>query len=139
MHCTASTWPDMVHLSPSYNPAVKRLPVTTRTSKCWFLGADEALRCCFETTDVLCDSDGDDIDSLAECINVNFCHDDILPSREIGRFSNNKPWVTNNLKALPNMKKKASKEGDRDKVKDLQRQLRVKIREGKEAFTYKLE
>ncbi len=51
---------DMVHLSPSYTPAVKRLPVATRTSRGWHPGADEALRCCFETTDweVFCEEYG---------------------------------------------------------------------------------
>lgn len=44
--CTA-----LPHLSPSYTPAVKRLPVTIRTSKCWYPEAEEALKCCFETTD----------------------------------------------------------------------------------------
>ena len=37
------------------------------------------------------------------------------------------------------MKKKAFREGDREKVKDLQRQLRVEVREEKEAYRHKLE
>ncbi|KAI3360910.1 hypothetical protein L3Q82_013123 [Scortum barcoo] len=41
---------DMVHLIPSYLPAVKRLPVTTKTSRCWNPEV-EGLKCCFETTD----------------------------------------------------------------------------------------
>ena len=145
MHCAAPLGRsdhDMVHLFPSYTPAVKRLPVITITSKCWFPGADEALKCCFETSDwdILCESYRYDIDGLVECIThyINFCNDDILPSRETQCFPNNISWVTSNLKAILNLKKKAFREGDKEQVKDLQRQLRVDIREGKEAYRHKL-
>ena len=134
---------DMLHLSPSYTPAVKRLPVTTRTSRVWHPEADEALRCCFETTDwdVFCEDYGEDIDGLTECITnyINFCYDDIMPSRVIRCFPNNKPWITSSLKSLLNEKKKAFREGDRNKIKELQKELKVRIKEGKEAFRLKLE
>lgn len=77
---------DMVHLSPSYIPLVKRLPVTNRTLKYWPPGKDEALKYCSETTDwdVFCEVYGDDIDGLTECIThyIIFCSDDIMPSRK---------------------------------------------------------
>lgn len=61
---------DMIHLSSSYIPTVKRLPVITRTSRGWCPEAEEALRCCFEITewDVFCEEYGEDIDGLVECI-----------------------------------------------------------------------
>ena len=54
---------DMLHLSPSYILAVKRLPVTTRTSRGWYPEADEALRSCFETVNCV----------LSMCIMFLFC------------------------------------------------------------------
>lgn len=134
---------DMLHLSPSYTPAAKRLPVTTRTLRDWYPEADEALRCCFETTDwdVFCEEYGEDIDGLTECIThyINFCYDDIMPSRVIRCYPNNKPWITSSLKALLNEKKKAFRVGDRNKIKEIQRELKVRIKEGKEAYRLKLE
>jgi len=133
---------DMLHLSPSYTPAVKRLPVTVRTSKCWYPEAEEALNCCFETKDwdVFCEEYGDDIDGLTECIThyINFCYDDIIPSIEIHCFLNNKPWITSSLKALLNEKRKAFREEDRNKIK-LQRVLKQEIKKGKEVYRLKLQ
>lgn len=49
---------NLVHLSPTYTPAVKRMPVTTRTVECWSHEAKESLQCCLESTDwdVFCES-----------------------------------------------------------------------------------
>ena len=99
----------------------------------WYPESDEALRCCFETTywDVFCEEHGEDIDGLTEC---NFCS-----SRVIRCYPNNKPRITSSLKDLLNEKKKAFREGDRNTIKELQKELKVKIKEGKEAYRLKLE
>ena len=62
-----------------------------------------------------------------------------MPSRVIRCFPNNKPWITSSLKALLNEKKKAFREGDKNKIKELQKELKVRIKEGKEAYRLKLE
>ncbi len=78
---------------------------------------------------------------LTECIThyINFCYDDIVPTRVIRCYPNNKPWVTSCLKALLNEKKKAYRDGDRNKIKEIQKKLKVEIKEGKEAYRLKLE
>lgn len=100
----------LVHLSPTYTTAVKRLPVTTTSVKCWSPESTESLRYCLDTTDsgVFCESYGDDIDGLTDCITdyIKFCTDANIPSRVIQCFPNNKPWVTSNLKVLLNQKKR---------------------------------
>ncbi|KAK0135785.1 hypothetical protein N1851_028349 [Merluccius polli] len=133
----------LVHLSPTYTPAVKRMPVTTKTVKCWSDKSIESLQCCLETTDwnVFCESFSEDIDGLTDCLTdyINFCTDVNIPSREIRCYPNNKPWVTSNLKALLNQKKEAFRMGDRITAKEIQRELKVKIKEGKQAYSHKLE
>lgn len=85
------------------------VPPTTRTVKIWSDSVYEALMDCFETTDweVLCKSHDEDIDSLTECITdyINFCVDNTVPTKKVKCYSNNKPWVTPELKALLNEKK----------------------------------
>ena len=49
---------NLVHVSPIDSPFGKRIPVTTRTVKCWNQEAEESLQDCFELTDwdVFCDN-----------------------------------------------------------------------------------
>ncbi|XP_077461741.1 uncharacterized protein LOC144077699 [Stigmatopora argus] len=75
----------------------------------WTKETSMVLRDCFETTDweVLCNSHGKDIDSVTHCITdyINFCVENIVPSKKVRCFSNSKPWVTRDLRAL--LKKRA--------------------------------
>jgi len=134
---------DLVRLTPRYVPLVKRLPVTTRTVRRWSLEANDALQDCFESTDwdVLCGPHGEDINSMTDCITeyIKFCEHTTIPSRTVRCFPNNKPWITRDLKALLNMKKAAFRSGDRDELRRAQRNLKVKLREGKDSYRRKLE
>lgn len=62
---------------------------------------------CEITDDALCGTHGVDIDSSAHCITdyINFYVDNIVHSKREQCFSNNKPWVTPDLKNLLNLKK----------------------------------
>ena len=46
-------------------------------------------------------------------------------------FSNNKPWITPDIKALLKGKKRAFRSGNKDELKNVQRELRRRIREEK--------
>ena len=95
-------------MTPKYVPLVRRQPVHTRTVRKWTQGAAEALQDCFESIDwdVLCEPHGEDIDNMTDCITdyIRFCEDTTMPARTVHCFSNNKPWITSDLKAL--LKKK---------------------------------
>lgn len=54
-------------------------------------------------------------------------------------FSNSKAWVNCELKALLHYKKRAFLQGDEDRVKEVQRQLKVKLRKTKDTYRRKLE
>lgn len=57
-----------------------------------------------------------------------------MPSKVIHCYVNNKPWITSNLKTLLNEKKRAFRMGDRNKIRDIQRKLKVEMQEGKNAY-----
>ncbi|KAI4881116.1 hypothetical protein NFI96_026359, partial [Prochilodus magdalenae] len=134
---------NLVHLLPVYKPLVHREPAVTRTVKKWSKETEEALKDCFETTvwEELSDPNGEDIDSLTHCITdyVNFCVENTVHTKTILCFSNNKPCINPDIKALLNEKKRVFRSGDKDELKAVQRELRRKIREGKASYRRKLE
>ena len=115
---------------------------TTRTVQRWSEEAYETLQDCFEMTDwqVLCKLHGEDIDGLTECIMdyITFCVDSLAPTRNFHCYSNNKPWVTREIKVIVNEKKRAFRAGNREGMRTIQGQLTVRIREAKEKFRKKL-
>ncbi|KAI3359450.1 hypothetical protein L3Q82_013758, partial [Scortum barcoo] len=118
-------------------------PVHTRTVRRWTQEAAEALQDCFESTDwdVLCEPHGEDIDNMTDCITeyIRFCEDTTVPARTVHCFSNNKPWITRDLKALLNKKKMAFRAGDREEQRRVQHELRDMLRTCKDNYRRKLE
>ena len=98
---------------------------------------------CFEATDwdALSKLHGDDIRATTECVtdDINFCVDNTIPSRTVRFFPNSKPWITSGMKELLKKKKKVFREGDRELLRSVQRQLTVKTRDNKEVYRGKLE
>ena len=90
--------------------------------------------------EVFCDAHGKDIDSLTHCITdyINFCVENTVPTRTVQCFSNNKPWITPDIKALLKEKKRAFKSGNKEELKNVQRELRRKIQEGKNSYSRKM-
>ena len=133
----------LVFLQPLYIPRVRREPTTTRSFRKWSPKAEEALRDCFESTDwnVLQQSHGEDIEGVTRCTTdyQNFCMDIVVPTRTVRCFSNNKPWITSDVKALLNRKKMPFREGDQAKLRHVQGELKVKLREAKEEYRRKVE
>ncbi|TWW81279.1 hypothetical protein D4764_01G0010940 [Takifugu flavidus] len=134
---------NLVHLQPVYKPLVQRQPAVTRTVKKWSEEAEEALKDCFNTTlwDVFSDAHGEDIDNLTSCITdyINFCVENTVPTRTVRSFSNSKPWITPDIKALLKEKKRAFVSGDKEELKTVQRELRRKIRQEKDNYRRKME
>ncbi|KAK0131578.1 hypothetical protein N1851_033754 [Merluccius polli] len=129
---------NLVLLSPTYTPMVQRQPVTTRTVRRWSQETNELL---LKDWDVLCEPHENNIDSMTDCITgyISFCVDNVVPAKKVKCFANNKPWITSDLKGLLNKKKKAFRDGDGELLKSVQKELRVRLRENKEAYRRKLE
>ncbi|KAI3363868.1 hypothetical protein L3Q82_001219 [Scortum barcoo] len=55
------------------------------------------------------DAYGEDIDSLTHCLTdyINFCVENTVPTRTVRSFSNCKPWITPDIKALLKEKRRA--------------------------------
>ena len=134
---------NLVLLSPSYKPVIQQLPVTVRTVRKWSPEAMESLQGALEATDweALYKPHGEDIDGITDCVSeyIGFCMDNTIPTKEVRCYPNNKPWVTSDLKALLNEKKRAFRSGDRAELKRVQRELKHSIRESKEKYRRKLE
>lgn len=131
---------NLVQLQPTYIPLVKMLPITTRQVRRWSPEVEESLRDCFQTTDwdVIVGSHGDDVEGAAQCITdyMNFCTDVVVPVRTVKCFTNNKPWVTKEVK---NRKKRVFRGRNREEMREAQNELRLCLREAKEAYRRKLE
>lgn len=101
---------NLVHLVTDYTPVVTKQQPVKRLVKQWSEEATDRLRDCFETTDweALCSPHSSDIDSMTQCITdyVNFCVENTVPSKLVQCFPNSKPWVTSEIKALLNEKKR---------------------------------
>jgi len=123
---------NLVHLRPVYEPSTVRR---------WSEETEEALKDFFESTAwaELCDPHGEDIDSLTHCITdyINFCVENTVPTRPVRCFSNNKPWINPDIKALLKEKKRAFQSGNKEGLKTVQKELRWKIREGKNQYRKK--
>ncbi|XP_078802582.1 uncharacterized protein LOC144991990 [Oryzias latipes] len=134
---------NLVLLSPSYIPVVKQKQVTVRNITKWSDGATESLQDALETTDwsVLYESHGDDLDGLTDCVSdyIKFCTENFIPSKRVRCYPNNKPWVTRELKALLNEKKRAFMAGDRVELTRVQKELKRSLKECKDAYGRKLE
>ena len=78
---------------------------------------------------------------MTDCITdyIRLCEDTNMPARTVHCFSNNKPWITSDLKALLNKKKRAFGSGDRVEQRRVQHELREMLRTCKDNYRRKLE
>lgn len=98
-----------VYLMPVYKPSFRRQEQEERTVKIWSENSISSLQACFECTDWHCFYDGcDDINDLSDIISsyITFCVDLVIPTKKVVTYPNNKPWVTKELKAVINKKKR---------------------------------
>ncbi|XP_054866081.1 uncharacterized protein LOC129348770 [Amphiprion ocellaris] len=134
---------NLVRLQPIYIPMVKKQPPTIRYVKKWSDEATEALQDCFETTDwdVLCGPHGEDIDALTDTVTdyINFCAENIVPTRKVRCFSNSKPWVSLELKALLKEKRRVFGSGDKEELRRVQKEIKKKIKADKASYRTKME
>ncbi|XP_062854835.1 uncharacterized protein LOC134318029 [Trichomycterus rosablanca] len=62
-----------------------------------------------------------------------------VPCKTVRCFPNNKPWITRDIKELLNKKKRAFRDGDREELKRVQGELKVRLKEAKESYRRKIE
>ena len=133
---------DLVLLLPKYRPIVQRLKPRVINVKQWSPEVDDRLQDCFNNTDwsVFIDSSSD-IDELTETVSsyIKFCEDLIVPSKKVKCYSNNKPWITKDVKQIINQKKDAYRRGDKTELKEIQKELNIAIKTEKTRYKQKIE
>ena len=141
----------LTELLPYYQWTVRSQPgfsadlLQTLTVRKWTPEASEALRDCFECTDwnVLLETDENsmDIDRKFDCFTeyINFCRDTVIPTKTVCCFPNNKPWITSDIKAILNQKKEAFRDGDKVQLKQVQHELKRRLKIAKVEYKKKIE
>lgn len=109
----------------------------------WTNDAIDQLRGCMEATDwnVFFDNYNGDIDFLTDSITsyVMFCLDSVIPTKTVRVYTNNKPWLTKELKQILVHKKYAFMQGNKIEMKSLSKQFQSKVKTGKAAYKEKME
>ncbi|XP_039459779.1 uncharacterized protein LOC116320226, partial [Oreochromis aureus] len=118
-------------LAPAYTPVIKRTKKVTKNIKQWTEESILTLQC-FEATDwdsLL--SPSDDIEKQVNTVTsyISFCVDNIIPSKTVCIYPNNKPWITKELKEILNNKKRIFFTGSaldkKDANKDVHRAIKT--------------
>ena len=109
-------------LTTKYNSLAHKKATSTKSVRVWSKDKCEELRACFDCTDWSVFTDGvnsNNIDDVADCVTdyINFCTSMIIPCKTIKVFSNNKPWVTKEIKNAMNVKKAAFMSRNKEEIK----------------------
>lgn len=70
---------------------------------------------------------------------ISFCVDNIIPTKKVTIFSNNKPWVTKELKEILNKKKRVFYTGSENEKKEVNREVKRAIKSAKVRYKNKIE
>lgn len=87
--------------------------------------------------DLFLEDHREDNEGLYQCITdyIWFSEDNVVPSKKVYCFPNNKTWISKDIKALLNKKRRAFMAGDREEDRSVQKELRM----DKNSYRKKLE
>ena len=94
----------------------------------------ERLQGCLECTDWTVFIDAcDDFDELTDTINsyINFCEEKVNTVKKINRFSNEKLWVTKELRELLKKKRQAHKNKDLEEMRKITKRIKTMLKKPK--------
>ena len=136
---------NVIHLLPKYRQKLKREKPVVKSIQSWTEDSIEELRGCFEATEwdlflsdqVSCNNPELMIDTVTSYI--TFCVDNVIETKDVRIYPNNKPWVNKEIKHILHQKKLAFLEGDQQKVRDLEKEISRMIKEGKKDYKDKVE
>ena len=133
---------NVIHLLPRYRQRLKTSKPTTRTIRMMTPEAAETLDGCFHCTDwdtllEACSSLDEQVDTITAY--MAFCVDMLVPTKQVKTFPNSKPWATKEVATVLKRRQQAFKDGDKDQVKQLQKEARKVILANKRRFQSKVE
>ena len=119
-------------LLPTYLCILKTEKPVKILVKQWECDSTEQLQNCFDTTDwnILY---SDDVNECVETVSsyIQFCENNIVHSKEVTCYPNNKPWLTKELKQKHVAKRQCIYRKDRLQLKILQKDLDKEIQQTK--------
>ena len=131
----------LVLLSPKYRPIVQRQQPQTITIKQWDENSVDELQASFECTDwdIFIEANPE-LNGLTDAVGcyIHFCVE-CIPQKTVKVFPNNKPWITKAVKDVINKKKQIFGQGDKIKLKEVQKELKRVIKMEKEKYKTKIE
>ena len=133
---------DVIHLTPAYKSNFKTTKPVQKTVREWTDDTKETMRSCFQTTDwSVFTNNCDDLDNLTETVTdyINFCKENIVKTKTVKCFKNNKPWVDKQLKTLLNLKKQAFVNNDKDEIKRINKEIKTQTFKNKLNYKNKVE
>ncbi|KAI4882431.1 hypothetical protein NFI96_006031 [Prochilodus magdalenae] len=132
----------LVHLIPTYRQKLKTNKPVITTVKRWTSGDTEKLQGCLESTNwAVSEEATDGLDEYTDTVTsyISFCEDSCISTKSQVRYSNNKPWLTAELKQLRREEEEAFRSGDRTVYKEAKYRILEKgIRAAKSEYSEQL-
>ncbi len=132
-----------VLLLPAYRQKLKREAPALRTIQCWSDQSDATLQDCFDHVDwdMLRAASDDDIEAYSDSVTcfIRKCIDDVVPTKTIRIFPNQKPWINSDVRSALSARTSAFKSGNTDDRKQASYDLRRSIKAAKRQYKNKVE
>ncbi len=132
-----------VLLLPAYRQNLKRVAPALRTIQCWSDQLDAILQDCFDHVDwdMFQAASDDDIEAYSDSVTcfIRKCVEDVVPTKTIRIYPNQKPWINSDVRAALSARTSAFKSGNFDDRKQASYDLRKSIKAAKRQYKNKVE
>ncbi|XP_047657966.1 uncharacterized protein LOC113651947 isoform X2 [Tachysurus fulvidraco] len=130
-------------LLPAYRQKLKREAPALRTIQCWSDQSDAILQDCFDHVDwdMFRAASDDDIEAYSDSVTcfIRKCVEDVVPTKKIRVYPNQKPWINSDVRAALSARTSAFKSGNPDDRKQASYDLRKTIKAAKRQYKNKVE
>ncbi|RXN13035.1 Transposon Ty3-I Gag-Pol poly [Labeo rohita] len=130
-------------LLPVYRQKLKREAPALREIQCWSDHSDAILQDCFDHVDwdMFRAASDDDIEAYSDTVTcfIRKCVEDVVPTKTIRIFPNQKPWINSDVRAALSARTSAFKSGNPDDRKQASYDLRKSIKAAKRQYKNKVE
>ncbi len=130
-------------LLPAYRQKLKREAPALRTIQCWSDQSDAILLDCFDHVDwdMFRAASDDDIEAYSDSVTcfIRKCVGDVVPTKTIRIYPNQKPWINSDVRAALSARTSAFKSGNSDDRKQASYDLRKSIKAAKRQYKNKIE
>ncbi len=125
-------------LLPAYRQKLKREAPALRTIQCWSDQSDSILQDCFDHVDwdMFRAASDDDMEGYSDYVTsfIRKCIEDVLPTKIIRIYPNQKPWINSDVRSALSARTSAFKSGNTDDRKQASYDLRRSIKAAKRQY-----